>query len=512
MAFDNERKKFSREHLWYCEIEIDSTVYRFCENRSPIPAGLNVEAASMKSQSFRPATIDLEGGIGVRASASVSFDEHQDYKTFGSITNPVRFWVNWRARHPGYQGARFSLFSGYIVNGNFDANNFQRRDYVIETFSHSEKGASIGAKDALKMTSGDRAKAPAKSTGLLSADINSSATAITLTPSGVGNSEYPASGYGRMGDEVVSFTRTGDSLTLVRGQYNTSTDDHSINDVFQLCLYYNETVTDIIYDLYTNYAGVPTSQINQTQWDDEASLYLSGLYEALITEPTGVSDLVKELAESAPHYQYWDERDNFIKFIAIKPPPDTANVLTAENNLLRGSTSISDMPDMRISTVIVRFGQFDPTKELDEISNYRQAHLRLNPSAVTRYNGIEKFKEINSRWINNDNRAAGVRLAARFGRRFEDTPRKIAFSLDAKDADVWAGSPAFINSDLIVESSSPYARYDMPVQVISAGENKAYQYTAIEHTYGPERPEDLGGDDPNHKLIVLSGNLDQLKR
>jgi hypothetical protein len=509
MAFDTIKKEFSRQHLWYCEIIVDGQTYRFCENISPIPVGLSVDAPSMSKPSIRPAQAALDGGIGVRASASVTFKEHQDYVRFGSITTPKRFWPSWRANHSGYEGAEISIYSGYIVNGAFDPLNFQKRDYILNSFSHSESGASINAKDTLKLASNDRAKAPRKSKGLLSADVLAADTSITLTPTGVGNSEYPASGWAKIGDEIVSFTRVNDVFTVVRSQYNTLADDHSINDVFQLCLYYNDTIADIDNDLLVNYSGVNASVIPKTVWDDEAELYIPGLYSALITDPTGVSTLLKELSESAPHYLFWDERTNLINFVAIKPPPDTALTLTAEDNLLQGSTAVSDQPDMRISTVLVNFGQYDPTKELDESSNYRQAHVRFNTAAAARYNGIEKYKVINSRWISNDNRASAVRLAARYGRRFEDTPRKIKFKLDAKDSDVWTGAPLFINSDLIVNATGD--RFNMPVQVISVGESESYNYEALEYSYGVALPEDLESEDPNQRLVVLSGELDQLK-
>jgi hypothetical protein len=509
MAFDTLRKEYFKEHFWYCEVEVDGVTYRFCENRYPLPIGFS-GVPSMSSQSFRPAQVALDGGIGVRASSSVSFNEHQDYITYGTINAPVRFWVNWRANNAGYQGGRLSLFSGYIPDDNvFDVANFQQRDYTIESFSYNEKGASITAKDALKMISGDRAKAPRKSKGLLSADINETDTAITLTPAGVGDSEYPASGWGRMGEEVVSFTRISDDLTIVRNDppsdWVTVAESHGENDAFQLCLYYNETLSDTIYDLYTNYASVPSSQIDKVQWDEESDLYFPGLLEGFITEPTGVDTLVKELAETAPHYQYWDERVNYIKLIAIKPPATTSKELTAGANLLEGSTSISDKPDMRISTVIVRFGQRDPTKDLDEASNYRQAHVRITPDSITKYGGIERYKIINSRWINNFNRAAALRLAARYGRRFEEMPRQVSFNLDAKDGDMWTGDPALINSDLIVNAAG--ARFSLPVQIISAGENRSYQYESLEHTYGAALPEDLSSDNPNSRLVVLSGNI-----
>jgi hypothetical protein len=312
MAFDTIKKEFSRQHLWYCEIVVDSETYRFCENITPIPQGLEVDAPSMSKPRIRPSEISLDGGIGVRASAAVTFSEHQDYVRFGTIAAPKRFWPSWRATHQGYEGAEISIYSGYIVNGVFNSVNFQKRDFILNSFSHSESGASITAKDTLKLASNDRAKAPRKSKGLLSADITNVETSLTLTPAGVGNSEYTASGWGRLGDEVVSFTRSADTFTIVRAQYNTPADSHSLNDVFQLCLYYSDTISNIDNDLLVNYAGVNPLSIPKLVWDDETSLYLPGLYEALITEPVGVTALLKELGQSAPHYLFWDERTNLI--------------------------------------------------------------------------------------------------------------------------------------------------------------------------------------------------------
>lgn len=513
MTFDSARKDTTRKHLWFCEIEVNSETLRFCENISPIPRGLDC-VPTLSSQSTTPASIDLTGGIGVRASARVALADHLDYTVYGTRYAPVRFWPNWRARNPGYQGGRLSIYSGYIIDNHYDVANFQRRDYVIETFNYSSGGASFTAKDALKMASGDRAKAPRESIGLLSADILAADTSFTLTPAGVGDIYYPAASTGdpdthyfvRIGDEVSKVTnRSGDVLTVTRGQYNTESGDHDLNDVVQLCLYFNKNVTDIIYDLLVDYAGVPTSQINKVAWDAESDLYLPGLYEALITEPIGVDSLLKELGESAPHYLYWDERVNLIQFACIKSPPFSSQCFTSEDHILIGSTKITDKTDMRISTVVVKFGQHDPTKELDESSNYRQAHVRITPDSIVRYNGISKYKYIYSRWINNVNRAAAVRLAARYGRRFEDTPRLVTFDLDPSAADIWTGSPITIDSNLILDENGD--RFCMPAQIISAGESGTYKYQALEHGYGQPFDSDLDSDDPNQRLVVLSGEI-----
>ena len=266
-----------------------------------------------------------------------------------------------------------------------------------------------------------------------------------------------------------------------------------------------------MYDLYTVYAEVPAAQINKPQWDNEVNQNLPGLYETLITESVGVDKLAKELAESAPHFQYWDERINKIVLTAIKAPPDLAQCYTAEANILEGSTVIRDEPDMRVSTVIVRFGQRDPTKKLDDESNYKQGQVRITPLSIAKYNNVQKFKFINSRWISNNNRAAAIRLAARIGRRFEEMPRRIGFNLDPRDADVWSGQPIKINSDLTLRNEPPYDRFCMPVQVISVGESQDYKYSALEHSYGAALPEDEDSDDPNYRPVYISGQTNQIE-
>jgi hypothetical protein len=504
MSFESERKKYVREPFKYYEIEVSGTTYKICENVGPIPAGLDA-IPLVKSATKRPPRVSLEGGIGLRASISVGFNEGLDYRYFGTESAPVRFWINWRARNVGYQGGRISEFSGYIVNGAYDLVNFERRDYIIESFSHNASGASITGKDTLKMITGDRAKAPRKSEGILSADLLVGSTSFDLNPAGVGNSEYPADGFIRLGDEVVSFTRSADTFTIVRAQYNTLAEEHGINDLAQLCLYYNANISDILYNLYTVFAGVPTAQINKNQWDLEVDLNLPGLYQTLITEPFGVDVLAKELCDSAPHFQYYDERVNSIVLYAIKAPPNILQCYTAEANILEASSNIKDEPEMRVSTVIVRFGQRDPTKRLDDSSNYKQAQVRITPLSIVKYGGVEKYKVINSRWISNGNRAAAIRLAARIGRRFEEMPRSINFNLDPRDADVWTGQSMAVNSDLTLRNSTPYDRFCMPVQVFSVGESRDYQYQALEHTYGAALPEDEDSDDPNYRPVYISG-------
>lgn len=511
MAYDNAKRDYSKEHLWYVEIEVDGTTHRFVENAAPIPNGLDA-IPSLQRVSVNPAEIDLSGGIGVRASCTLSFVESNDYTTWGTITNPERFWARWRAENPYYLGKRISVFSGYIVNDTFDVSNFVRRDYIIESFALTASGVSIKGKDPLKLLSNDRAKAPIESNGSLSADILSTDTSFTLQPAGIGDSEYPASnGIVRIGDEVILYTtRTGDTFSgLTRGFYSTEIDDHSENDTAQLCLQYSaETVSNIGYDLITNYASVDPSFITKADWDAEVSNAFTTTYSVLITEPTGVQDLLQEFCDSAPHYYYYDERVNKIRLVALKPPPTDAQLYTWYGNIIEGSVAVKDRQDLRVSTVIVNYGIINPTKDLDETSNYRSSYVREDSGSVTNY-GQRAYKTVHSRWIPSDNKTAAVLMAARVGRRFADAPREISFSMDAKDSDVWTGDSVRIETDLIMQSGGGYAR--LPYQILSAGESNNFDYTALEHTYGDAVPGDEDVEDPNVRLIYISGETDRLQ-
>lgn len=510
MAFDDARRQYDKEHLWFIEIEVGGTTYRFCENRSPLPAGLNANP-SLQRVNVSPAEIDLTGGIGVRARASVTLIESDDYSEWGTVDNPERFWARWRAENPFYFGQRFSVYSGYIVNGAFSEDNFIRRDYIIESFAQTGGGVSLVGKDALKLASNDRAKAPRESRGSLNADMLETDTTLTLAPSGIGDAEYPtANGIIRVEDEVMQYaTRTGDVLSgITRGLFNTVAEEHSENDIAQLCLRYDsQTVSDIDYDLLTTYANVDPSFINQAEWQAEASNSFVTTYSVLITEPTGVQELLKEFAQSAPHYLYWDERVNRIRMVALRPPPIDAPVLTWEGNFIEGSTAIQDKQDMRISTVVVNYGIIDPTKDLDEVSNYRATYVREDSDSVANY-GQRAYKTVNSRWIPSDNQTAAVLMAARIGRRFSEAPRLLTFSLDAKDAEVWTGDSVRCQTDLILQQGGgiPTLFY----QILSAGEGVNYNYTALEHTYGPALPADEDVEDPNVRLVYFSGQLDRL--
>lgn len=498
MAFEVVKKTFTKEHLWIVELTIGEDTLRFCENRSPLPLELDA-VPSLASISISPTALNLEGGLGVRATASITLNDHNDYTVYSN--DGARFWPRWRAENPYYQGAAIRILSGYLVDGVYDPDNFQPRDYVLETWTYAGGKVNITSKDPLKLADNDRAQAPkASDIVLLQPVIETDAVCVVDDVTLLAVDDYI-----RVNSEVMLITEINSlTLTVERAQYNTELSSHDIDDSVQVCLYFNDTVSNIVYDILVNYAEIDPAYLNKSAWDDEVALFLPGFYEAIITEPVGTNDLLKELTEQAPHYLYWDERTNLVEMVAVKQPPDESQVITDEANIIEGTVKVTDKNDMRISRVIVNFGQIDPTKKLDEFSNYRQAYVRVDPDSEINY-GTSKLKTIYSRWINNSNKAAAIRLAARIGRRFAKSPRAVTFGLDAKDSDVWTGSPIRINtSDILNEIT--FTRYNMPVQVTSVVEKGFYQYEALEHTYGNPTPDDEAVDG-NGSIVILSGEI-----
>ncbi|WP_373084664.1 hypothetical protein, partial [Zhongshania sp.] len=180
------------------------------------------------------------------------------------------FWSKWRARTGGYYLGRAIRALQGVVDP-VDLSQLTTRNYVIESVEGPDRNGmfKITGKDPLKLADNDRAQAPIASQGEIgnTGGISDTDTSITLEPAGIGDSEYPASGKVAVGREIMSFTRSSDTLTVTRAQNNTEASAHDEGDAVQLVLEYSGANVDtIVYDLLVNYAGVDASFIDTNQW------------------------------------------------------------------------------------------------------------------------------------------------------------------------------------------------------------------------------------------------------
>ena len=429
---------------------------------------------SLVSVSASPTTLNAGGGsnnsgpLGVRSSVAITFRDHphsdrlvDPYRTErGYIaTDRGTFWGKWIARNPYYQNRIIRVLDGY--KGQL-LSEMTSRTYIIDSVSgpNASGAVTIKAKDILRLADNDKAVAPRLSEGELIADINETATTLRIT--GAVEADYPAPGIVVISDEVITYTGVSTIIVneeinltgCVRGTNGTLADDHSLEDRVQLCLEYtDELVSDIAYDLLTNYGSIPTAYIDKPAWDDEASTWLAQFnMSTLITEPTGVTELLGEITEQALFYIWWDERQQLINLRAIRPAVETPVSITDNSNILAETTSIQVKADERISQVWVFWNRKDPTEDLDEDKNYRAVRIRANLEAEGENQfGEQRIKKIYSRWIQNS--AQAINITSRLLARYSDNQKYLTLALDAKDRQLWTGDIADITHFNIVDTT-----------------------------------------------------------
>lgn len=414
---------------------------RFAVATSYLPRDIDIVASSVLSVDYSPAIVSLGENLGQRASIEVVFKDHphsdagvgfdkyhaeRSYNPFlqGSL------WGKFRARQPFLRGLALRWITGFVGD---TLAEMETRHFFIDSFTGPRPDGkfSIIAKDALKFLDGDRAQAPVLSTGFLNADITNIATAATLSPAGIGNSEYPASGFVCIGgNEVCSFTRAADALTLTRAQRGTIASAHSAQDRVQICLTFDAVdPASIINTLIDNYTDTPLTYTPYTEeWKFEVDNYLNRVFTFTITEPTPVRDLVSRLIVQAG-LALWD--DNIAQKLRLQVlraiPTDVARF--TESNIMARSFQQTEQPDKRVTQVYVYFGQIDPTKRYDDPDNYR-ASARW-PATLDEETGEGiAIKKIFANGIpGTGGRTVAERVAEIQEGRYRTAPRRFSFQL-----------------------------------------------------------------------------------
>lgn len=190
---------------------------RFAQDVGFLPDDIDV-IPSVTGISLTPATVSLGKDLGTRGSISVTFKDHPWADTAAGFDkyvgerpyNPYlqgSFWAKFRARQPFLRGRPLRLIRGLLGQALGD---METRHYLIDSYTHNAANGAytIVAKDVLKFADNDRAQAPKLSSGFLITAIDAVAKTLTLSPTGVGNAEYPSAGFVAIGGkEVCAFTR-----------------------------------------------------------------------------------------------------------------------------------------------------------------------------------------------------------------------------------------------------------------------------------------------------------------
>lgn len=418
----------------------EDVTWRFTKPTEGTPKDI-LAIPSVRSISFTPATISLGENLGTRATLTIAFADHRHIMASEPFDSGT-FWGKWRGRYGQRLRGRAVRWIRGTVGQTLE--EMETWHFIVEAVNGPTPDGtySITAQDVLKLADDDRALAPRPTRGALVSEIDADDTAATMGPTGIGDIDYPASGYVSIGGkEVCAFTRSGDNLTLTRAAtipgttFQTEVSEHEAGARVQLCLpYIGEDPAVIIEDLLTSYAGIDGDHINSTEWQDETGAFLQTLYTTLITEPTGVKKLVTEIIEQAGLAIWWDALEQTIRLQVLRSVPTTAAEFN-EEKFLKGSLRTSDQPNKRISEVLVYYGLRDPVKPIDQDDNYRAALLTPDLDAASEYNGTVT-RTIKSRWIPFGGAQVAERLSNILLGRYRDPPRKISFDTWRFAADV----------------------------------------------------------------------------
>jgi hypothetical protein len=231
----------------------------------------------------------------------------------------------------------------------------------------------------------------------------------------------------------VEFTRSGDTLTIVRGTGRTDADSHDEGTTVQLVKVFPPSRPEaIIRELLEDFADIDPEFIDFDAWTSESEPHITYLLSGEITSPTGVATLVKEICRDGGCNIWWDEIGQEIRFFAIKPTPGDAPLLDDRAQIMSGSFDQMRQDRERLTDVWIYFGKLDTTDDQQEPRNYARLHIEVDPEAIDLY-GKRRTKKIFSRWFPTTAVAGARRASERMLTRFRDPPRRISFSIDMRE-------------------------------------------------------------------------------
>lgn len=429
----------------------------------------------LQSVSTRPTRINVgssrdgESPFGLRATVDVQLAD------FPLENDPGDFYASERSITGSFAGllaARIgeaaSQMTVYVYNGFAGENlgDMQVSRFDVEAISRPSNGVwTISGVDPLSRASAKRATFPRSTDIRLVTPLTASALAVTVQVSASVEADL-SDAFGnasvshlRIGSEILSYdgyTDDGDGLwtlqNVQRGAINTTIAAHAVDAGCQRIGRYEAIAFyDAAKDLLVNHSGFASDLIPTAQWEAEGVAYLATLKATgTVPEPTPVETLIGELSRDGLFSTWWDERGQVIPLLAVRPPVEAPQVLTDRANIM--SVDLEKEPDDRITRSVVFYDQVDPTKSLDDYTNYRSQRIRIDGEAETEAyaDGSIRERRIYSRWIRTDSNS--LLLGATLLFRYRETPEYATITLDGKDRDIAVGDVVDVQTADLVDA------------------------------------------------------------
>ncbi|HEY6527279.1 MAG TPA: hypothetical protein VIZ65_01195 [Cellvibrionaceae bacterium] len=420
---------------------------------------------SMTNMQTRAQELKAGESLGVRESLSVTFHDHayndelfdkyRDTRGFNPY-NKGGFWRKFAVRWPNLKGLECRSVRG---SPGQSIDEMERHYYVIDSTGgpNNDGGYSITAKDAITFLDGDKAQAPVASLGVLSGNITDTGTSFNLSPSGIGNANYPAAGLASIGDELVRYTRSGNTITLTaRELFGSKRGEHKAGETFQVAIeFVSQEISQIIYNLLGNYTDTPINYLDFASWSSETTAHLSLLYSGRIAKPTSVKKLIDEIIEQAGLMIWTDTAEKKIKVKVLRNEVPTLN-LNDDNFLKKSFTGSTDF-DSQKSNILFFYGQKNPLEKVDDEKNYGAILNDYSQDAALSLEGAPlAVHKIYSRWVELTNATAANYLSSLMLGRYGRAPRICAFNLP-KSLTPKLGSTVNIQSERFLDDQGDTA-------------------------------------------------------
>ena len=403
----------------FAPLTVGTKTRRYVSRAAPQWAGLNA-LACIESVRIEDEKITLGRTLSQFGKATIVFRDFADddrgedpfYSTRTPAPGTAPYFQRLIKRNPYVQGREVRIWLGYLTDG-YDVANGEWHTYYARGWSRSASGqVTLEAVGPLRLLGVKDAKAPEPTTWKLDAAITDGDTSATLATGSYDNATDPTSGTLRLGDELATFTRSGATLTLVRGAQSTTAEAADEGDRLQLCIVYTATrVEAILEDLLTTYGGVDAALVPTADWQAEADTWLSTyIMDETLSEPEKVIEYCNELAKQCGLALYWSPPDNEIKLLALRPPVgDTITELTDDDIL----TPVQRKQDLgrRVSQTDVLFDKRSAVAEVDKAASFKKRLVGISIGAGEYEHNGEAREEILSRWFAADDEALASRAA-----------------------------------------------------------------------------------------------------
>lgn len=342
------------------------------------------------------------------------------------------FLAKLKARWPNYQDATVRLIRGYLVNG--AVTDQTTYNYLMSEMAGPSKGVvKCEALGVLNLADAKKSLCPKPSKGQLTADLTNIATSFTVTPAGIG-AEYAASGWVQIDNEIMSFTRSGDTFTVVRGQRGTAAAAHSARATVQQTYSPRAVrIDEVARQLVQDFTNTPSSYVTFSDWQSEVNRWAPGLVLTTdIGTPTPVATLLSELGDLG--CQIFEDEQAAKLRLRMNRPVLSETIRDVSDNSAKEIVQ-EDRDEDRITQVLFRHKRTDPTKQLTDEANFQRNIIVVDGDATALWPN-STTRKLATRWLDQGDDATVVIVATRLLNRFKNAPKRVKVTLDAIDKGV----------------------------------------------------------------------------